>query len=109
MRLVSVGQTLLQVAEFVEHEQRMLAGAAEVAIVSNAFPFAIGRADAAVHVQHHDVGGTTGMNRVDPLPRQVCQDGEVGLVSCCRLEGSASISVQVGGLASNVDRRHQAG
>jgi hypothetical protein len=30
-------------------------------------------------------------------------------MSLCRLKGSASISVQAGGLASNVDRRHQAG
>src|SRR4051812_28885054 len=49
--------TPLQVAELVEHEERMVAGAAEVAIVGAARLLAVGRADAGVHVQHDPLTG----------------------------------------------------
>ena len=41
----------LQVAELVEHEQGMVAGAAEVAVVGRALLLAVGLADRAVHVE----------------------------------------------------------
>ena len=45
----------LQIAELVEHEQRMIAGAAEMAVVGRAFLLAMGRANGAVHVEHDDL------------------------------------------------------
>lgn len=67
-----------QVAKLVEDEQRMVAGATEMAVVGGTFLLAVGGADTAVHVQHHHVGRAAGMNRVDPLPREIGQGGEVG-------------------------------
>ncbi len=69
-----------QIAELAEDEQRVVAGAAKVAVVGGAFLLAVGWADARVHVEHHDIGRAAGMNGVDPRPRQIRQDGEVGLV-----------------------------
>ena len=57
-----------QIAELVEHEQRMIAGAAEVAVVGGAFLLAIGRADAGIHVQHDALRRTAAVNTVDPSP-----------------------------------------
>jgi hypothetical protein len=42
----------LQIAELVEHEQRMVAGAGEVTVVGGAFLIAMGRADTRIHVEH---------------------------------------------------------
>ncbi len=41
----------LQITELVEHEQGMVTGAAEMAVVGGSFLIAMGRADAAVHVE----------------------------------------------------------
>jgi hypothetical protein len=41
-------RTTLQVAELVEHEQRVIAGAAEMTVVGRAFLLAMGRADGTV-------------------------------------------------------------
>jgi hypothetical protein len=43
-------RTSPQIAELVEHEQRMIAAAAEVCVLSGAVLLAMGRVDAAVHV-----------------------------------------------------------
>ena len=42
----------LQIAELVEHEQRVIAGAAKMAVVGAAFLLAVGRALARIHVEH---------------------------------------------------------
>ena len=42
----------LQIAELVEHEEWMVAGATEVAVVGSALLFAMGRADRTVNVEH---------------------------------------------------------
>ena len=42
----------LNIPELVEHEQRMIAGAAKVAVVGAAFLLAVGRAFARIHVEH---------------------------------------------------------
>ena len=42
----------LQIAELIEHEKRVTAGAAEMAVIGRAFLIAMGRADGAVHVEH---------------------------------------------------------
>ncbi len=67
----------LQVAELVEHEQRVIAGAAEVAVVGRAFLLAMGRADGAVHVEHDQLRRLAVVNPVDPLARQVRKGSEV--------------------------------
>jgi hypothetical protein len=46
-------RTPLQIAKLVEHEQRVVAGAAEMAIVGAAFLLAVGRALARIHVEHN--------------------------------------------------------
>ena len=60
-----------EVAKLVEDEQRVVAGTPEMAVVGRAFLLAMGGADAAVHIQHDHVGRSAGMNRVDPLPREI--------------------------------------
>ena len=50
-------RTPLKVTELVEQEQRMLAGAAEVTIVSRSLLFFMGRTDAAVQVENDHFGG----------------------------------------------------
>ena len=57
-------RTPLQIAKLVEHEQRMIAGAAEVTVVGRAFLLAMGRA--------------AGMHRVDPLARQIGERRDIG-------------------------------
>ena len=42
-----------------------------MAVIGDAFLIAMGRADAAIHVQHHHVGGAADMNGVDPPPHSV--------------------------------------
>ncbi len=42
----------LQIAELVEHEQRVVAGAGEVAVVGGAFLIAMGRTDTRIHIEH---------------------------------------------------------
>ena len=67
----------LQIAELVEHEQWMVAGAGEVAVVGGAFLFAMGRADARIHIEHDGARRTPTVNGVDPLPRETSERGKV--------------------------------
>src|SRR5215210_6187663 len=60
-----------QVAELVEHEQRVIAGAAEVTVVGGAFLLAVGWAHAGVHVEHDPLHRAASMHDVDPAPAQV--------------------------------------
>jgi hypothetical protein len=55
----------------------MIAGAGEVAVIGGAFLIAMGRADAAVHVEHDCLGRMPPMHPINPLPRQIGQRGEV--------------------------------
>ena len=66
-----------QIAELVEQEQRMVAGAAEVAVVGRALLFAMGRADTAVHVEHDRLRRVAVMHTVDPMPGKIGQRGKV--------------------------------
>ena len=52
MNIAGAQRTPLKVTERVEQEQRMLTGAAEMTIVSRSLLFAMGRTDAAVHVEN---------------------------------------------------------
>jgi hypothetical protein len=69
----------LQIAELVEHEQRVVAGASVMAVIGAAFLHAVGLADAAVHVEHERRLRTARTHPVDPGPGQIGQGGEVGL------------------------------
>src|SRR6476660_10241676 len=77
MHVARPQRTPLDIAELVEHEQRMVAGAAEMADVGAAFLFAVSWAFARIHVEHDDPGLTPLVHRVDPLARQIGESGEV--------------------------------
>ena len=68
----------------------MLAGTAEVTIVRCSLLFAMGRADAAVHVENDHLLRMAVMNLVDPHPVHVDQ----GFNGCCQLnEGRSQLNV----------------
>ena len=67
----------LQVAELVEHEQGMVAGAAEVAVVGGALLLAVGLADRAVHVEDDPGELAMPVRAIDPLAGQVHQPVQV--------------------------------
>src|SRR5215213_3656820 len=43
----------LDIAELVEHKQRMITGAGKVAVISTAFLLPVGRALARIHIEHN--------------------------------------------------------
>ncbi len=67
----------LQIAELVEHEQRVVAGAAEVPVVGAALLCAEGRALARIHVEHDGPRRSPLVHGVDPISRQIGERGEV--------------------------------
>jgi hypothetical protein len=69
----------LQVAELVEHEQRMVARTSEVAVVGRTLLLAMGRTLGAVHVENDAVGRLSCMHTVDPDAGQVAERGEIRL------------------------------
>ena len=77
INIAGAQRTPLKVTELVEQEQRMVAGAAEVIIVSRSLLFAMGRTDAAVHVENDHLRWTAVMNTVDPCPAHVGQGSNV--------------------------------
>jgi hypothetical protein len=66
-----------EVAELVEQEQGMTAGATEVAVVGRSLMVTVGRADARIHVQNDLLRRTVVVNAVDPKPGQIGKGGEV--------------------------------
>jgi heme A synthase len=60
-----------QIAELVEQKQRMVAGAAEVAVVGRAFLVAVGRADRAVHIAEDGFRRLVSVHPIDPAPGQI--------------------------------------
>ena len=83
----------------------MVAGAAEVTIVRRSLLFAMGRADAAVHVENDHLRWAAVMNPVDPRPVHVGQDFNVRIgrqklrLEPSHLAGGRSLSFD--GLATN--------
>src|SRR3954451_6763998 len=69
----------LEVAELVEDEQRVVAGAAEVPVPGRALLGPVGWALRAVHVEDDAVRRPALVHPVDPGAGQVRERGEVGL------------------------------
>jgi hypothetical protein len=90
----------LDIAELIEYEQRVIAGAAEMAIVGTAFLPPVGRALARIHVKNDHPGRSPLMHLVDPLAGQIGERGKVlGPAQPLRLE--ATHLAGRGGRASN--------
>jgi len=90
----------LDIAKLVEHEQRVLAGAAEMSVVGAAFLLAVGRALARIHVEHDDPEQLPLLHLVDTLAGQIGELGKVlGPAQPLRLEAADLASR--GGRASN--------
>jgi hypothetical protein len=69
--------TPLQIAKLVEHEERVIARAAEMAVVGAASLLAVGRAFARIHVEHNDLRRASRVHLVDPSSGQIGKSGEV--------------------------------
>src|SRR3954454_18162049 len=67
----------LDIAELVEHKQRMIAGAGEVAVIGAAFLLAVGRAFTRIHVEYDGLRPSPAAHFVDPLTRQIGQRSKV--------------------------------
>ena len=67
----------LQIDKLIEHEQRVIAGAPEMAVVGAAFLFAVGGALARSHVEHDGPRRSPLVHRVDPPAGQIGESGEV--------------------------------
>src|SRR4051812_28301752 len=70
-------RTPLDIAELVEHEQRMVAGASEMTVIGTAFLFAISRAFARIHVENDGLRPSPPTHFVNPLSRQIDKSGKV--------------------------------
>jgi hypothetical protein len=64
-------RTSFQVAELVEHEERMITGAGIVAVPDAHLLFTMGRAHARIHVEDDALRWTTTMNAINPLARKI--------------------------------------
>jgi len=67
----------LKIAKLIEHEQRVVAGEAEMAVVGCTLLLAMGRADRAIHIQHDQLRRLSLMNPVDPDTREIGQGDKV--------------------------------
>ena len=77
MDIAGTQDAAFQVAELIEHEQRMIAGALVMAIPDAHLLLAMGRADARIHVEHDAAWRPSIVHEVDPLTGQVDKGGEV--------------------------------
>src|SRR5215213_2222713 len=69
--------TAFDIAELVEHKQRMIAGTSEMPVVGAAFLFAKARAFARVHVEYDGLWPSPPAHLVDPLTGQIGKNGEI--------------------------------
>ena len=77
----------LDIAELVEHEQRVIAGAAEMAVIGAVFLIALGRALARIHVEHDGLRRSPVVHLVDPLAGKIGESSKVlGSAQPLRLE-----------------------
>ena len=52
MNIARTQRAAFQISKLVEDEQRMIAGAGEMAVVGRPLLIAVGRADAGIHIKH---------------------------------------------------------
>src|SRR5690348_11100890 len=69
--------TSLDIAELVEHKQRVVTGASKVAIVGAPFLLAVGRAFARIHVEYDGLQPSPPTHFVNPLTGQISERGKV--------------------------------
>jgi hypothetical protein len=79
MHVAGPEHAALEIAELVEHEQRVVARAAEVAVVGRALLLPKRRALRAIHVGDDAVRRSAPVHPVDPRAGQVRERGEIGL------------------------------
>ena len=77
MHITVPQQNPFQIAELVEAEQRMVAGASEVPVVGGAFLIPVRRTDGAFQVENQNRNWLPSMNTVYPLAGQIHQDSDV--------------------------------
>src|SRR3954462_4084792 len=70
-------RTPLDIAELVEYEQRVIAGAGEMPVIRATFLFAIGRAFARIHVEYDGLRSSPLAHFVDPPTGQIGKGGNV--------------------------------
>src|SRR3954454_4376224 len=69
--------TTFDIAELIEHEQRVIASTSEMTVIGAAFLFAIGRAFARIHVEDDGLRPSPPAHLVDPLTRHIGKRGKV--------------------------------
>src|SRR5689334_3547667 len=69
--------TPFDITELVEHEQRVIAGTSEMAVISAAFLLAVGRAFARIHVEYDGLRPSPPAHLVNPLTGQIGERGKV--------------------------------
>jgi hypothetical protein len=67
----------LQIAKLIEQKQRMVTGAAIVAVPDAHLLLAMGRAHARIHIEHDAARRTASMDYIDPLARKISKGGKV--------------------------------
>jgi hypothetical protein len=72
-------ETALRITELVEQEERVIAGAAEMAVPDRPFLLAMGRAFGAVHVENDAARRLAIVDPVDPDTQQICEGLQVGV------------------------------
>jgi hypothetical protein len=77
VNVVGTKRAAFQIAELVEHEQRMIAGAVVVAVPHAVLLLAMHRAHARIHVEQDTFRRTTTMDDIDPLAGQIGKSREV--------------------------------
>src|SRR6478672_13315633 len=77
MHIARPQRTPLDIAELVEQEQRMIAGAGKMPVVAAALLLAVSRALARIHVEHDVLRRSPPAYFVDPLAGQISERGKV--------------------------------
>ena len=71
MNVAGPQRTAFEIAKLVEHEERVIAGAFEMAVPDAQLLLAMGRAHAGVHVEHDASRRPAAMHTVDPSAGQI--------------------------------------
>ena len=93
MDVAGTQRAALQIAKLVEHEKRMIAGAFVMPVPDAVLLFAMGGADAEIHVEDDALGRAAGVHAVDPLAgkigerRQIVRGGEPACFEAPHLAG----------------------